>query len=177
MGQTNINVSEHVCSKCKRRHSIQSFPYPREVWWCSNCWREFRVKQNNERRLRRQADLIPFFFHRPRERGWSPRRPYRSKRVIVTMTARDQYQVQAEFGRLVADWTYRGFPLTPQKAASLKANAIFIVKYVRTGKAASWRGNYWKRWKQLTRLAQQRQLEEFKARPIGERHKLPEDTW
>lgn len=170
MGQTNINVSEHGCSRCGRRFAIQSFPYPREVWWCSNCWREFRIKQNEQRRGRRHSALRQYIFRPRPQGGWSAQRPYRSKGGLAALSPHERYLARHEFSRLVDDWKRRGHTLTPKKRASLVANAVFIVKYVRTGKVRAWRGNYHKRLKLWERLQEEQQLKELNSRPIWERH-------
>lgn len=81
--------------------------------------------------------------------------------------------VQMELKRLVAKWHYEhpGQGMSSSKAASLMANAIFIVRYVRTGKVRSWKGNYWKRRRLWERIHQRRDLERFQAKPIWERRK------
>ena len=170
MGETKINVSEHRCSWCEKVFGIQEFPHPEVVWWCRPCWKDSRTRQKEKKRERRHAKLKEFIFRPRPQGGWSARRPYRSKGGLAALSPHERYLARHEFGRLVADCKRRGHTLTPKKRASLMANAIFIVKYVRTGKAASWRGNYWKRVKRLNALDQERQLEDSKARPIGERH-------
>jgi hypothetical protein len=90
---------------------------------------------------------------------------------MATLARSQQLLVQAEYGRLVNQARRKRGNLTRQKLASLMANAIFIVKYVRTGKVLGWMGNYWKRRKRLRSLEQKQQVEEFKCRPIWQRHK------
>jgi hypothetical protein len=93
---------------------------------------------------------------------------------MVTLPRSQQLLVQAEYGRLVNQARRKRGPLTRQKLASLMGNAIFIVKYARTGKVLGWMGNYWKRRKRWNALQKRRQLEEFKTRPVWQRRAYPD---
>ena len=91
---------------------------------------------------------------------------------MAGLSRQEQCQVEVELNRLVERCRSQARPLTQQKIASLMGNAIFIVRYVRTGKARSWRGNYWKRRRLWERVQQRRNLEQFKAKPIWQRRKF-----
>ena len=170
MDETKLNLPEHLCSKCRRSCAIREFPYPREAWWCRWCWRAFRIKQNEERRAQRHAALEEDFSRPPRG-GWQAEH-FRSKGTIDDLSPSESLMFQMELNRLYERCRQEGRPLTQQKIASLKGNAVFIVRYVRTGRALSRTGNYWKRRKLWERLQKGRQLEEFKAKPIEERHRF-----
>jgi len=170
MDQTKTNVPERVCSKCRRLYAVQEFPYPHVVWWCRPCWRQFRIKQNEKRRRQRHAALEQYF-SRPRPGGWRTEH-FMSKGTMDVLSPSEGYMVQVELSRLYEQCRKEGRPLTQQKIASLKANAIFIVRYVRSGRARSWIGNYWKRRKLWERIQQERHLAQFKARPIEERDRF-----
>ena len=90
---------------------------------------------------------------------------------MATLPRLQQLLVQAEFGRLVNQARRQRGRLTRQKLASLMGNAVFIVKYARTGKVLSWMGNYWKRRKRWASMENRRQLEQFKVRPTWQRRK------
>jgi hypothetical protein len=170
MGQANTNVEQHVCSKCRNVRPLADFLYPKEVWWCSSCWAAFRAKQKETRRQRNEENLKTWAA-KPRAQAWRVA-CCKSKHVISTLSGWQQFQVWDEYKRLIVKATRGGSrQLTRQKRASLLGNAIFVVKYVRTGKVLGWMGNYWKRLKRLRLLEQKQQLEELKARPIGQRHK------
>jgi hypothetical protein len=170
MGNTNTSVVEHICSKCRCRRPIYDFPYPKEVWWCHACWRVFRTKQNDERRKRREEALERDLRRPPSNgRAFNGRR---SKGGMAALSPAERQLAQQELNRLVARCKAEGRPLTQQKIASLTANAIFIVRHVRTGRVLGWMGNYWKRLKRRKRLQERRQLDEFKAKPIWQRCKL-----
>ena len=169
MGQTNANVAQHSCSRCRNVRPISDFPYPKEVWWCSSCWAAFRAEQKEARR-RKSEENLKTWAAKPRAQAGVAR--CKSKHVISTLSGWQQLQVWDEYKRLIVKATRGGSrQLTRQKRASLLGNAIFVVKYVRTGKVLGWMGNYWKRLKRLRSLEQKRQLEEFKARPIWQRRK------
>lgn len=169
MGRTNTNVAEHMCSKCRNRRPIHDFPHAEVVWWCRLCWRSFRVSQNEARRHRRQAALEQYIL-RPRSRGWSAQ-PYRSKGIMDKLSPWEQSLVWAEYSRLIAMCKGESRPLIQNKLASMKGNAVFTVLYARTGKVRAWTGNYHKRFKHWERLQEQRRTEQFRAKPIWQRHK------
>jgi hypothetical protein len=170
MGQTNVNVTEHICSRCRNRRPIHDFPYPREVWWCSGCWCLHRQKQNEQRRQKRQAALKQHLF-KSRPSSWRVAR-YKSKGGLAVLSPLVRYQAQIEYNKLVEDCKRRGILITQKKSASLWANAIHIVKNVRTGKMRSWVSNHRKRVKQFERLQAQQKLEEFKGKPLCTRSKV-----
>jgi hypothetical protein len=140
------------------------------VWWCRACWRVFRVKQNEEKRKHRQATLEQHLFA-PRSSGWS-KTSYRSKGGMAALSPSDQVLVRGELNRLIEDCKREGRPLTPLKIRSLTANAIFIVKYVRTGKVLGWMGNYRKRRKQWERFQENQQAEQSGAKLNRQRFKV-----
>lgn len=113
------------------------------------------------------------YLSQPRSTGWSAQ-PYRSKRVMVTLPPSQQQLVWAEYDRLIAKCRRERRPLTQQKLASLKGNAVFTVLYARTGKVPSWTGNYGKRFRRWRRLQEQRQAGQFRAKPIWQRRKYLE---
>ena len=171
MGETNVNVNEHICSRCRNRRPIHDFPYPREVWWCSGCWRLHRKKQNEQRRQKRQAALRQYLFKPRPPRSWQYAR-YKSKGGLAALPPLQRYQTQTEYNKLVANCRRDGVLITQKKSASLLANAIHIVKNVRTGRMRSWVSNYRKRVKQFERLQEQQKLEEFKGKPFCTRSKV-----
>jgi hypothetical protein len=171
MGGTNTNVTEHICSRCRNRRPIHDFPYPREVWWCSDCWRSHRKKQNEQRRQKRQAALRQYLFNPRPPRSWQYA-PYKSKGGLAALSPFQRYQAQAEYNKLIENCKRGGVPISQKKSASLWANAINIVKNVRTGKMRSWVSNNRKRKKQWERLQEQQKLEEFRAKPLCTRSKV-----
>lgn len=175
MGRTNTNVAEHVCSKCHNRRPVHDFPYPNEVWWCRLCWRAHREKQNEMRRQKRLVALEEYL-SRPRATNWRVVR-YRSKGGLAALSPSDQQLTEAEFKRLFEECKREGRPLTPHKIRSLMANAIFIVKYARTGKVLGWMGNYWKRRKQWKHLRENQQVEQSRAKLIRQRSKVLDTGW
>ena len=92
VGHTNINVAEHVCSRCRRCYAIQDFPYPREVWWCRDCWRAFKAVQR-ERRRAQSAAALEAYFATPRRKGWSVE-PNRSNGGIAKLPPAQQRVAQ-----------------------------------------------------------------------------------
>ena len=171
MGQTQTNVVEHACSWCRNVRPIHDFPYPKEVWWCRGCWRLHREKQNEQRQQKRQAALKEYLFGRHPPRSWQYA-PYKSKGGLAALSPLQRYQAQTEYNKLIENCKRAGVPISRKKSASLWANAIYIVKYVRTGKMRSWVSNNRKRWKQWERLQEQQKLEEFKGKPLCTRSKV-----
>jgi hypothetical protein len=171
MGQTNTNVTAHSCSRCHNRRPIHDFPYPREVWWCSGCWHLHRKNQNEQKRRKRQAALKQYLFGPRPPRSWQYAR-YKSKGGLAALSPLERYQAQTEYNKLIENCMHGGVPISQKKSASLWANAIFIVKNVRTGKMRSWVSNNRKRWKQWERLQEQQKLEEFKSKPLCTRSKV-----
>lgn len=170
MGQTNINVAEHRCSKCRNIRPIHDFLYPKTVWWCSHCWRLHRKEQKEKRQQKSRAALEEYL-SRPRSTGWLGRR-YRSKGGLAVLPPSQQDGAQFELNRLIQKCKLQGIPLTQRKIASLWANAIYIVKYVYTGKMFSWVSNYRKRQKKWDRLHEKQRVEELKARSLSQRCKV-----
>jgi hypothetical protein len=170
VGQTNTNVTEHMCSRCHNWRPIHDFPYPREVWWCSGCWRLHRKKQNEQRRQERHVSLQQHLF-KSRPSSWRVAR-YKSRGGLAALTPSQRHEAQLECNKLIEKCNRRGLALTQKKIASLWANAIHIVKNVRTGKMRSWVSNYRKRWKQWERLQEQQKLQEFRAKPRCTRSKV-----
>lgn len=170
MGQTNINVSEHRCSKCRNIRPIHDFPHPKVVWWCHPCWRTHRETQKEKRQQKFRAALEEYF-SRPRSTGWLGRR-YRSKGGLAVLPPSQQDGAQFELNKLIQKCKLQGIPLTQKKIASLWGNAIYIVKYVRTGKMRSWVSHSRKRRKQWQRLQEKQKAEEFKAQPLSRRCKV-----
>jgi hypothetical protein len=169
MGRTNTNVTEHFCSRCRNRRPIHDFPYPQEVWWCRVCWRVFRVRQNEARKQRRQLALEDYM-GRPRSRGWSVQ-PYRSKGTFGKLSPWVQSLVREKHNSLIGECIRQGRPLTPQKIASLKGNAVFSVLYADTGKVRAWTGNHGKRVKRWRRLQEKRKVDQFRDKPAWQRRK------
>lgn len=170
MGQTNINAVEHKCSRCRNIRPIREFPYPKEVWWCLLCWQAHREKQSQRQRERRLSALKEYLC-KPRPSSWRDV-PYRSKGGLLALPPFQREKAESEHNRLVAECKRQGILVTKEKNASLWANAIFIVKYVRTGKMRSWVSNSKKRLKQWQRLQEKQRAEEFKALPLSRRCKV-----
>jgi hypothetical protein len=142
MGQTNTNVVEHICSSCRSVRAIHDFPCPKEVWWCRGCWQVFRQKQNEQRRKKRQVALYRLLSKPLPPRSWRFAR-YKSKGGLAVLSASQRYRVRTEYSKLIERCKREGVPITNKKSASLLANAIHIVKNVRTGKMRSWVWEYW----------------------------------
>jgi hypothetical protein len=91
---------------------------------------------------------------------------------MAALSPSDQVLVRAELNRLIEDCKRDGRPLAPLKIRSLTANAIFIVKYARSGKVLGWMGNYWKRRKQWERFQEIQHAEQSRVRPFRGRSKV-----
>jgi hypothetical protein len=96
---------------------------------------------------------------------------------MAALSPADQQLAEAEFNRLFEECKREGRPLTLHKIRSLMGNAIFTVKYARTGKVLSWMGNYWKCRKRWEQLQKNQQREQFKTKPISQRSKVLRTGW
>jgi hypothetical protein len=170
VGRTNTNVVQHACSRCRNIRPIHDFPHPEVAWWCRDCWQKSREKQNEKRRQKRQAALEQYIF-KPRPPSWRFER-YKSKGGLAVLSPLQRYWAQTEYNKLIEKCKRDGVSVTPKKSASLWANAIYIVMYVRTGKMRSWLGNNRRRKNQWERLQEKQKTEEFRAKPLSQRCKV-----